>query len=137
MIAADHAAIDKQEDEIFGRAIIFRLHGHAFQDIIQILPMDLNGAFGHAAVIHLHEDLAQAAIASGLKDHLSPMGQRKTDLWIGERKLLHDIADQENSYCGDFRVLKAGRCALKEMFDFDPGASRAGSGMCTLKFCHS
>lgn len=62
------------------------------------------------------------------------MGQRKTDLWIGERKLLHDIADQGKFILRRFQVLKAGRCALKEMFDFDPGASRAGSGMCTLKF---
>ena len=96
--------------------------------------MDLDGAFGYAAVIHLHEDLPQAAIAPSLKDHLSLMGQRKTDLWIRERKLLHDIADQGKFILRRFQVLKAGRCALKEMFDFDPSAGRTGSWMCAFEF---
>src|SRR5699024_11195640 len=96
--------------------------------------MDLDGTFGYAAVIHLHEDLPQAAIAPGLKDHLSLIGQCKTDLWIRERKLLHDIADQGKFILRRFQVLEAGRCALKEMFDFDPGAGRTGSRMCALEF---
>lgn len=97
---------------------------HAAQTVIEVFSIDLDRALGHAAVIHLHQDLTQIAAALRLKDGPAVMAQRKADLRIGERKFLHDIRDQRKLILRRLQMLETRRGTLKQMLDANARSQR-------------
>ena len=127
MIAAYHPPVDEQKDEILGGTVVLWLDRHAAQTVIEVFSIDLDRALGHAAVIHLHQDLTQIAAAFRLKDGPAVMAQRKADLWIGERKFLHDIRDQRKLILRRLQMLETRRGTLKQMLDANARSQRTRS----------